>query len=59
MATLSSWGHNELIAIEMLVVGQVWYGRITFLGPVDLIGPGSVKHLSRGSRTRSTPIWIP
>ena len=45
MATLSSWGHNELIAIEELVVGRVGYGRITFLDPVDLTGSGSVKQL--------------
>jgi len=45
MATLSSWGHNELIAIEKLVVGRVGYGEITFLEPVDLTGSGSVKQL--------------
>lgn len=45
MATLSSWGHNELIAIEKLVVGRVGYGKITFLDPVDLTGSGSVKQL--------------
>ena len=45
MATLSSWGHNELIAIEKLVVGRVGYGKITFLGAVDLTGSGSVKQL--------------
>jgi nuclear pore complex protein Nup98-Nup96 len=45
MGTLSSWGHNELIAIEKLVVGRVGYGRITFLDPVDLTGSGSVKQL--------------
>ena len=45
MATLSSWGHNELISIEKLVVGRVGYGKITFLGPVDLTGSGSVKQL--------------
>ena len=45
MATLSSWGHNELIAIEKLVVGRVGYGKITFMDPVDLTGSGSVKQL--------------
>ena len=45
MAALSSWGHNELIAIEKLVVGRVGYGKITFLDPVDLTGSGSVKQL--------------
>ena len=45
MATLSSWGHNELIAIGELVVGRVGYGKITFLDPVDLTGSGSVKQL--------------
>ena len=45
MDTLSSWGHNELIAIEKLVVGRVGYGKITFLDPVDLTGSGSVKQL--------------
>ena len=45
MPTLSSWGHNELIAIEKLVVGRVGYGKITFLDPVDLTGSGSVKQL--------------
>jgi nuclear pore complex protein Nup98-Nup96 len=64
MVTLSSWGHNELIAIEMLVVGRVWYGRITFLGPVDLTGSGGVKELF-GDLVRFEdkecsvyPIWI-
>jgi nuclear pore complex protein Nup98-Nup96 len=45
MAALSSWGHNELIAIEKLVVGRVGYGKITFLESVDLTGSGSVKQL--------------
>ena len=45
MTALSSWGHNELIAIERLVVGRVGYGKITFLDPVDLTGSGSVKQL--------------
>ena len=45
MATLSSWGHNELIAIGELVVGRVGYGKITFLDAVDLTGSGSVKQL--------------
>lgn len=45
MPSLSSWGHNELIAIEKLVVGRVGYGKITFLDPVDLTGSGSVKQL--------------
>ncbi|KAF9780056.1 nucleoporin autopeptidase-domain-containing protein [Thelephora terrestris] len=45
MASLSSWGHNELLAIEKLVVGRVGYGKITFLDPVDLTGSGSVKQL--------------
>lgn len=45
MAALSSWGHNDLIAIEKLVVGRVGYGKITFLNPVDLTGSGSVKQL--------------
>ena len=45
MDTLSSWGHNELIAIEKLFVGRVGYGKITFLDPVDLTGSGSVKQL--------------
>jgi hypothetical protein len=39
------WGHNELIAIERLVVGRVGYDRITFLDPVDLTGYGSVNQL--------------
>lgn len=45
MASLSSWGHNELLSIEKLVVGRVGYGKITFLDPVDLTGSGSVKQL--------------
>jgi hypothetical protein len=35
-ATLSSWGHSELIGTEKLVVDRVGYGRVMFLDPVDL-----------------------
>jgi len=45
MSVLALWGHNELMAIENLVVGRVGYGQITFLEPVDLTGSGSVKQL--------------
>jgi len=45
MATLSSWGHNELIAIEKLIIGRVGYSEITFPEPVDLTGSEIVKQL--------------
>ena len=46
MATISSWGYNELITIEKLVVGRVYDGKITFLALVDLARSGSTKQLS-------------
>lgn len=45
MDELAGWGHNELVAIEGLVVGRVGYGQITFLDPVDLTNSGSVRQL--------------
>ena len=46
IATLSPWGHNELITIEKLVVGRVYDCKMMFLGLVDLTGSGSTKQLS-------------
>ena len=43
IVTLSSWGHNELITIEKLVVGRVYDGKSTFLDPVNLTGSRSTK----------------
>ena len=43
VATLSSWGHSELIAIEKLVADWAGYGKITFLDPADLTGSRSAK----------------